>query len=175
MMRLRVHHLLCSALYVGEGYSDAFCENMQKVVQQLWEEPGTGQPEKACDGDENGGRRKQGEAESGLHEGKERKVELTAGPDIICSACPNLGEKGCKLDDNHVVSKDEALAQTLGLKTERTYLVSELLRIVGNSLTAELFEDSCHNCEWYAQGLCHYDKLMEKYRNRLEELTAREL
>lgn len=136
MMRLRVHHLLCSALYVGKGYSGAFCENMQKVVAWLWEEP--------CAG----------------------PAELTAGPDIICAACPNLGEMGCKLDDNRVVSKDETLAQALGLETGRAYSVPELLRTVEKNLTAEIFEASCHNCEWYAEGLCHYETLMKKYRDR---------
>ena len=33
-MRLRVHHLLCSALYAGKGYSEEFCENMDKAVAQ---------------------------------------------------------------------------------------------------------------------------------------------
>lgn len=135
MMRLRVHHLLCTALYAGKGYSEAFCENMQKTVQWLWEE---------C-----------------------REVELTAGPDHICSACPNLCENGCKLDDNRVVSKDEKLAQALGLETGRVYAVPVLLGTVEKNLTAEIFETSCHNCDWYAQGLCRYETLREKYRNRL--------
>ena len=140
MMRLRVHHLLCSALYAGKGYSEEFCENMQKVVRRLWGEPG-----RKC---------------------IEEELKLIAEPDEICTACPNLSDNGCELDDNRVVSKDEALARALGLETERIYSAAELLRTVEKNLTAEIFEDSCHNCEWYAQGLCHYENLMEKYRNR---------
>lgn len=146
MMRLRVHHLLCSALYVGKGYSEEFCENMQKVVQWLWEEPRAGQE----------------------NEGEMRAAELIAGPDSICGSCPNLCEKGCKLDDNSVVSKDEKLALALGLETGHIYSVSELLQIVEKHLTAENFEDSCHHCEWYEQGLCRYEGLAGKYRSRRE-------
>ena len=71
------------------------------------------------------------------------------------------------LDDNRVVSKDEKLAQALGLETGRVYTVPVLLGTVEKNLTAEIFETSCHNCDWYAQGLCRYETLREKYRNRL--------
>lgn len=135
MMRLRVHHLLCSALYVGKGYNEAFCANMQRVVEWLWK-----------DG-----------------EGEKREVLLIAEPDNICVSCPNLVYDRCKLDDNHVVSKDAALAHALGLEIDCIYPVSELLHIVGSRLTAEIFEESCQNCEWYEQGLCDYEQLARKY------------
>ena len=134
-MRLRVHHLLCSALYVGKGYSEAFCENMQKVAEWLWKDD----------------------------EGEKREVRLITEPDNICKECPNLVDNGCRLDDNNVVSKDAALARALGLEAERVYLVTELLHTVGGRLTAEIFENSCHNCEWYEQGLCNYEQLARKY------------
>lgn len=155
MMRLRVHHLLCSALYAGKGYSRAFCENMQKVVTWLWEplsEPAEGR------------KRRQGEPGDILCEGENREIRLITEPDDICKECPNLGDNGCKLDDDHVVSKDAALAQALGLEPERVYSVKELLHIVRSNLTAGIFDGSCHNCEWYEQGLCHYEQLAEKYR-----------
>lgn len=156
MMRLRVHHLLCSALYVGEGYSGAFCENMRKAVLWLWGE--NEQREAFRDG--------QKEADCAGQMRDRKEIRLTAAPDEICGACPNLGEAGCLLDDNRVVSKDEALARALGLKTEHLYSVPELLRIVEKNLTEDVFETSCHNCEWYAKGLCRYEKLAEKYQNR---------
>ncbi len=156
-MRLRVHHLLCSALYVGKGYSEAFCGNMQRIVWWLWEEPDhVPERDKEAQGARNG---RPGD-------GEKRKIRLVSEPDNICSACPNLGEGGCKLDDDRVVSKDEALAQALALETERVYSVTELLGIVGRNLTEEIFETSCHNCEWYAQGLCSYEALADRYRER---------
>lgn len=179
-MRLRVHHLFCSALYGGKGYSEAFCGNMQKIVRWLWEEgdvwkaetDGTGQDctmqKEADDAGQNCVVQKwAGDAEQNRAvQRNERTVELTAEPDEICAACPNLGDKGCLLDDNHVVSKDEALAQALGLETGRLYAVPELLQNVEQNLTADIFETSCRSCEWYAQGLCHYEELVKKYRSR---------
>ncbi len=174
MMRLRVHHLFCSALYGGKGYSEAFCANMQKVVRRLWEEDDAEPVEKEpCRAERTGaeadraGRAERTGAEAD-HAGQrnESSVELTAEPDEICAACPNLGEKGCLLDDNHVVSKDEALACALGLVTGQTYAVPELLQTVERNLREDIFETSCNNCEWYAQGLCHYEELVKKYRSR---------
>lgn len=161
MMRLRVHHLLCSALYVGKGYSEAFCGNMQKMVTWLWE-PLSAEPCGSLSGPE--AKTGQEEPEAILCEGENRDVRLITDPDDICRECPNLGDNGCKLDDDHVVSKDAALAQALGLETERVYPAEELLHIVNSNLTAEIFEDSCHNCDWYRQGLCRYERLAEKYQ-----------
>ncbi len=138
MMRLRVHHLLCSALYTGYGYSEDFCKNMQTVVERLWGED--------------------------VLEGEE--VELVISPDAICKECPNLTAEGCSLDHNNVVSKDASLAGKLSLTTGRSYVISELLQHVAKNLTEEAFEKSCHNCEWYAKGLCRYEMLAEKYQKR---------
>ncbi|MDE5933807.1 MAG: DUF1284 domain-containing protein, partial [Lachnospiraceae bacterium] len=144
MMRLRVHHLLCSALYVGKGYSAAFCGNMQKVVTWLWE-PLSGPDEE----------KEQREPGDILCEGENREIRLITAPDDICRECPNLGDNGCKLDDDHVVTKDAVLAQELGLEVGHIYPVTELLHTVSSNLTAEIFENSCHNCDWYGQGRCH--------------------
>lgn len=137
-MRLRVHHLLCSALYVGEGYSEAFCRNMDQVVKRLWD--------------------------SAEQEKEPEEIELVTCPDCICSECPNLTDKGCSLDNNNVVSKDAALAEKLGLKLGKPYYIPELLRQTAGNLSKEIFETSCHNCEWYQMGLCRYEKLAEKYK-----------
>ena len=138
MMRLRVHHLLCSALYAGRGYSEAFCENMQHVVEWLWN--------------------------SSYAQKKERKVMLVSGPDQVCSACPNLTADGCSLEDDQVVGKDIRLAQALQLETQKVYAVSGLLAQVSQNLTEDIFETSCKKCDWYEMGLCDYEKLAQKYR-----------
>lgn len=138
-MRLRVHHLFCSALYAGKGYSEGFCENMQRVVRWLWESP--------------------------PQEKEERKVMLVTGPDNVCGGCPNLTAEGCGLEDNQVVCKDARLAQALRLEPEKVYTVSGLLVKVSGNLTREIFETSCKNCDWYRMGLCHYEKLEQKYHD----------
>lgn len=35
MKKFRVHHILCTVLYQGEGYSGAFCDNMTQKVHEL--------------------------------------------------------------------------------------------------------------------------------------------
>lgn len=35
MIKLRPHHLLCSAFYVNKGYSDGFCENFSNILLRL--------------------------------------------------------------------------------------------------------------------------------------------
>lgn len=138
-MRLRVHHLFCSALYEGRGYSKGFCENMRRVVEWLWESSRT--------------------------EKEERTVMLIAEPDIVCSECPNLTADGCGLEDDQVVCKDIRLAQALQLETQKVYAVSALLAQVSQNLTKEIFETSCNKCDWYRMGLCGYEKLERKYRH----------
>lgn len=34
-MQLRAHHLLCSVLFEGKGYSETFTKNMTQIVEQL--------------------------------------------------------------------------------------------------------------------------------------------
>lgn len=145
-MKLRVHHLFCSALFIGKGYSEAFCRNMDGIVQRLWVR-NPHEKMSCAEQDEDGA-----------------EVELIIRPDCICQECPNLTKGGCSLDDDHVVSKDEWLAERLGLEISRNYSVPELLRQVAENMTEEIFETSCHNCEWYQMGLCRYEKLAEKYK-----------
>lgn len=150
-MKLRVHHLLCSALYRGKGYSEAFCENMERTVNWLWRNgPEQPQPQK-------------GASSSVACAEDERIVELCICPDAICQACPNLADGACTLDDNRVVPKDARLAEALHLQTGRTYLVQELLLHVKENLTEEIFEASCRKCEWYQQKLCSYKELAKRY------------
>lgn len=35
MLRLRVHHLNCIPRFQGRGYSDEFCDNMQKIRKRF--------------------------------------------------------------------------------------------------------------------------------------------
>ena len=37
--KFRGHHIVCTSLYEGKGYSGAFCENMTAVVERLRKDP----------------------------------------------------------------------------------------------------------------------------------------
>ena len=128
---LRVHHILCTALYQGMGYDGAFCENMTAVVTMLREKADlelylVQQPDMICQNCPN----------------------LTE-------------EKECVQDKNHVARKDELLRQKLGLSYQQTYHYQELLKHTREILTKEMFDESCSNCRWYREGLCSYESFME--------------
>lgn len=35
MINLRGHHMFCSSLFVGNGYSEEFCVNMEKIIIRM--------------------------------------------------------------------------------------------------------------------------------------------
>lgn len=127
MKKFRVHHIMCTNLYQGYGYSGAFCENMTKMVTWLNDNP-------------------------------EEPLLLVTNPDEICMKCPNLVEnKYCVDVNNYVHEKDKALISPLHLKENEVYTYKELKSYAKRYLSEEVFENSCHNCEWYRQGLCKYE------------------
>jgi len=136
MDTLRIHHLLCIPLFVGEGYSDAFSENMTRIIQQL-------------------------------KEGEPSSLRTICAPDMICAGCPNLRKDGScgNSKNNQVVQKDLHLAKVLEIKIDRHYTFQTLLHMAQEKLTKQIFDESCEKCEWYIQGLCSY----EKWMNRLQK------
>lgn len=83
-------------------------------------------------------------------------ISLQTEPDVICASCPNLIEAQCSLDRNKVVSKDKDLAKKLGLRTSVSQEAKALFQEIDRKMTEEIFEESCHECSWYQQGLCNY-------------------
>lgn len=132
--RFRVHHIFCTALYEGTGYSGEFCENMTAEVERLKKEP-------------------------------DRYLLLVTGPDMICAGCPNLQDgEGCVLDHNHVEVKDSLLLKPLGLSEGCRYSYRQLCRHAFQTITKEIFDESCGRCLWYRKGLCSFEKLMSKLK-----------
>lgn len=128
-MRLRGHHLFCTALFSGHGYDDAFTENMKDVLKQL----------------------KAGE-----------NIELTAGPDRVCSACPNSQpDGGCALGTDDVSRRDRTALEVLkAAPGERLAWREAGERLSG--LTEAEFQAVCGGCRWQKEGLCSYALLRER-------------
>ncbi len=129
MEYFRVHHILCTSLYEGKGYSGAFCENMSSVVERLRANPEeelvpVAEPDVICAGCPN--RTEQGE---------------------------------CAQNQNSVVEKDRFLAEQLGISTGRVSTYRELCRQAAGKMTREIFARSCETCDWHRQGLCRYEAL----------------
>ena len=130
-MRLRVHHLLCIPLYVGHGYGDAFCQNMERVIEKLKE----GRDELltvVCEADM-------------ICEG--------------CPNLTEYGV--CRMGGTSVEEKDRRLAENLGIQPKRQYTCAQLFEIARKKLNGQIFETSCRNCEWFGKGLCTYEKWRE--------------
>lgn len=126
--KLRVHHLLCIPLFQGYGYSDSFCKNMEDMIGVL-------------------------------DEHADEPLQAVCSPDIICAGCPNLtAENTCAASGTSVEEKDRLLAEALGIMPGKEYTYRELRALAGKNLTEEIFTDSCKNCEWYAGGLCSFEK-----------------
>lgn len=126
---LRIHHLLCIPLFVGEGYSDAFSENMTRIIQKLKEREQSSlraicAPDMICAG---------------------------------CPNLQKDGSCG-NSKNNQVVQKDVRLAEAIEIKIEEQYMFQALLHKAREKLTKEIFDESCAKCEWYIKGLCSYEK-----------------
>lgn len=128
--RLRVHHVLCLPLFVGEGYSDSFSINMAKKKKWIWRHP----REKlwvVCGPD------------------------MICGdcPNLVLEPAPF-----CKNGDNHAAVKDRELLEILGILENGLYSWMELLEAAASHMTEERFDASCGSCQWYEEGLCSYGK-----------------
>lgn len=128
--KCRAHHIICTALYEGKGYSGAFCENMTAVVTRLRENPDerlrlVAQPDLICADCPNHG-----------------------------------ADDDCTQDQNRVVNKDRRVIAMFDLEENGIYTYRRLCEAALAAMTPELFMETCGTCEWRAQGLCRYEDLI---------------
>ena len=116
--KLRIHHLLCIPLFAGYGYSDGFCENMEKMISML--ETQADEPlEAVCAPD----------------------VICAGCPNLTA-------ENTCQTSGMQVEKKDAALAEALGIRPGESYTYRGLKELAAQKLTEEIFTGSCKNCQW---------------------------
>lgn len=127
MYKFRVHHIMCTNLYKGYGYSGDFCENMTKMVEWLCNNP------------------------------DEPLLLVTNPDDICAKCPNLINNKYCENEQNHVHLKDKELLLALHLEEGKTYTYSFLKSQAKKYLSKEIFEKSCSNCKWYKEGLCKYE------------------
>lgn len=123
----RVHHILCTQLYQGLGYSSDFCTNMTAIVSDLRANP------------------------------DQSVRLVAKGDMICVNCPNRVGTDFCSNGDNHVVIKDRNLLAPLHLVEGESYTYSELIEHSRQYLTREIFEESCSKCNWYKQGVCKYE------------------
>lgn len=131
-MRLRAHHLLCTALYVGEGYSGDFCTGMDGLVAAIRSE---------LDGE---------------------AVIVCAADDICAACPHRLPEGQCGSVGSDVAEMDRQVIGLLGLTCGEVYKRRTLYRLLRERITAPDFERICGDCSWHKKGLCSYPALVER-------------
>lgn len=150
---IRAHHLLCTTLFCGHGYSEGFTAGMERLASRLHDGSGhavrlLAEPDGVCAWCPN-----------------EYRLE---------EPVPNgLGEpvyEGCRLPGNHVIETDRKVLSALRLKEKATYSYDALLEKLEKELTEAAFDDICGDCLWRRQGLCSYEALRaqaRQYRQRI--------
>ena len=145
-LKLRVHHLLCSVLYEGAGYSEAFVENMNRIVSAL-KDPQT----RIC---------LVTSADS-----------ICAGcPNAMTDGGCALDDTEKK---ESVGGLDERILRKTGLRAGEQYTAGQALQQAASRIDADFFEQCCAGCRWYLAGYCSYQKY-EQNVNKLF-LTKKDL
>ena len=132
---MRAHHLLCTVLFKGKGYSEQFTKEMTKIVDDL------------------------------KNPLLEKQLILKTSPDAICKHCPNRMEDGkCALDkkdesgEKTINSLDEIVLQYFGLQQETPLNSRQVYKHVAETITEDFFDKTCSSCRWHEMGLCSYDE-----------------
>lgn len=88
----------------------------------------------------------------------ETAVEVVAGPDQVCAACPNLGSEGCRLNgpgsEGEMREQDEAVMRRLGIESGAVLSWGEILRRISGKVGGEDLVEICGSCRWRPLGYC---------------------
>lgn len=129
--QLRVHHILCTKLFRGHGYSNGFAKEMGQQVYILRSQPFTeiqpvAHPDEIC----------------------------SACPHLT-------EKNTCDSNNNQVQIKDVTLWKILHLKEGTIYTYEDLLQRVRQYFTKDDFRIICGDCSWNKSGLCNYEQLIK--------------
>lgn len=128
--KFRAHHIICTSLYEGKGYSGAFCENMTAIVNRLRSNP------------------------------DEKLVLVAEPDMICKNCPNRTEDETCAHNDNRVVDKDRRVMRRLDLQEGVAYSYREMCRHARFHMTEEVFMENCGKCDWRKQGLCRYEDLI---------------
>lgn len=137
--RFRAHHIICTSLYEGKGYSGAFCENMTAVVERLRSNP----DEELC--------------------------LVAEPDIICRNCPNRTEKEECSSDSNRVVEKDRRVLNWLHLEEGKVYTYREMCRHAREHMTEDIFLENCGKCDWRRQGLCRYEDLIAQLDRCIEK------
>ena len=133
MINIRPHHLLCMRAYIGNGYSEEFKIEMEKVIKELkvYNEF----------------------LKSDNLNNYIKKVNIVFNTDSLCEKCPNKqGENICTSQEK-VSLLDLKVIKYFNLK-EGIFSYKDLENQVYDNINEEVFDDICKECEWYSVTNC---------------------
>jgi len=96
------------------------------------------------------------------------EIELLAGPDDICGACPRLQEEGCGQAadaEPRTRARDIAVLERLGLKEGERRTSIALRGLVARRFDPALLRRTCAGCGWLDKGYC--EKGLEAFQQKL--------
>jgi hypothetical protein len=118
LIHLRPHHLMCIQNYRGHGYSEAFQQRMETILDVLRQRPGSGLPPIP-------------------------QIRIAEGADDLCAACPHCLEEKCESDKPAVF--DGLVSERMGLETGCMLNMEDLQN---TEMTLQLLEECCPGCSW---------------------------
>lgn len=137
--KFRAHHIICTSLYEGKGYSGAFCENMTAVVERLRSNP------------------------------DEKLLLVAEPDIICRNCPNHTVKGTCSVNCNRVVEKDRRVLDWLHLEEGTVYSYREMCRQAREYMTEEIFLKNCGKCDWRKQGLCKYEDLLAQLDRCIEK------
>ena len=79
---------------------------------------------------------------------------LTLEKDNICSKCPNLNSSAICTSATKVSLMDSKVIKYFSLTPSKTYNYIDIKKKIEDSITNEIINDICGNCEWFSLNLC---------------------
>lgn len=124
-IRFRPHHFLCALGYRGEGYSDRFTRNMDRLVRLRLRAPG----------------------------GDAQDIEVVDTADAICAPCPHRRGRMCESEDR-ITALDARHAKALGLRPGDRLSWGEAQERIRKRVAPGDLSHVCAGCQWLQYGLC---------------------
>lgn len=149
ILPLRAHHLLCSVLYQGKGYSDEFTKNMTMIVDRL--------------------------RDSDTLLSIQNKLDNICGScpnlcldgqcalDFEKKQLENINKNNKDKEYTQIKDLDSFICDSFSISMNEPKKAKDLFKIIESTITKDIFDTCCQNCRWYKQGLCSY----EEYKKRL--------
>lgn len=132
---IRVHHILCTTLFEGKGYSEGFCLGMEKIVSRLRKEP------------------------------EQKLLPVCCPDAICSDCPYLTPENTCSSNYNQIAKRDEYLWKLFELQTGQSYSYLQLQKIAAEKLKESDFMKICGDCRWNKAGICTFKKLMRKLKS----------